>query len=75
LAGSTSSPQGSGFQSLGGGVIAHYLLNLHDPFDITLPPIGHMVTVASPFEGSDLARTGLALLDVLLPLPLPLPPS
>jgi murein DD-endopeptidase MepM/ murein hydrolase activator NlpD len=50
--------------SLGGVVIAHYLLHLHDPFDITLPPIGHVVTVASPLEGSDLARTGLALLDV-----------
>jgi murein DD-endopeptidase MepM/ murein hydrolase activator NlpD len=50
--------------SLGGLVIAHYLLHLHDPFDITLPPIGHVVTVASPLEGSDLARAGLALLDV-----------
>ncbi len=50
--------------SLGGLVIAHYLLHLHDPFDRTLPPIGHVVTIASPLEGSDLARTGLALLDV-----------
>jgi hypothetical protein len=50
--------------SLGGVVIAHYLLHLHDPFDVTLPPIGHVVTVASPLEGSDLARTGLALLDL-----------
>jgi murein DD-endopeptidase MepM/ murein hydrolase activator NlpD len=49
--------------SLGGVVIAHYLLHLHDPFDVTLPPIGHVVTIASPLEGSDLARTGLALLD------------
>jgi murein DD-endopeptidase MepM/ murein hydrolase activator NlpD len=50
--------------SLGGLVIAHYLLHLHDPFDRTLPPIGHVVTIASPLEGSDLARTGLALLGV-----------
>jgi len=50
--------------SLGGVVIAHYLLHLHDPFDRTLPPIGHVVTIASPLEGSDLARAGLALLDV-----------
>jgi len=50
--------------SLGGVVIAHYLLHHHDPFDRTLPPIGHVVTVASPLEGSDLARAGLALLDV-----------
>ena len=26
--------------SLGGVIIAHYLLHLHDPWDITLPPIG-----------------------------------
>lgn len=49
--------------SLGGLVVAYYLLHLHDPFDRTLPPIGHVVTVASPLEGSDLARAGLALLD------------
>jgi hypothetical protein len=49
--------------SLGGLVIAHYLLHLHDPFDIALPPISHVVTVASPLEGSDLARAGLALLE------------
>ncbi len=48
--------------SLGGVVIAHYLLHLHDAFDVTLPPIGHVVTIASPLEGSDPARTGLALL-------------
>jgi hypothetical protein len=49
--------------SLGGVVIAWYLLHLHDPFDIGLPPIGHVVTVASPLEGSDLARAGVALVD------------
>jgi hypothetical protein len=50
--------------SLGGVVIAHYLLHLHDPFYRSLPPIAHVVTVASPLEGSDLARAGRALLDV-----------
>jgi murein DD-endopeptidase MepM/ murein hydrolase activator NlpD len=49
--------------SLGGVVIAHYLLHLHDPFDLALPPIGHVVTIASPLEGSDLARAGVALVD------------
>jgi len=49
--------------SLGGVVIAWYLLHLHDPFDIGLPAIGHVVTVASPLEGSDLARAGVALVD------------
>jgi murein DD-endopeptidase MepM/ murein hydrolase activator NlpD len=49
--------------SMGGLVIAYYLLHLHDPFDRTLPPIGHVVTVATPHEGSDLARAGVALLD------------
>ena len=49
--------------SLGGVVIAHYLLHLHDPWDVTLPPIGHVVTIASPLDGSDLARAGNALVD------------
>lgn len=49
--------------SLGGVVIAHYLLHRHDPYDVGLPPVGHVVTVASPLEGSDLARAGVALLD------------
>lgn len=49
--------------SLGGLVITYYLLHLHDPFDVGLPPLGHVVTVASPLEGSDLARAGVALMD------------
>jgi len=49
--------------SLGGVVIAHYLLHHHDPWDVTLPPIGHVVTIASPLDGSDLARAGTALVD------------
>ena len=49
--------------SLGGLVATYYLLHLHDPFDVGLPPIGHVVTVASPLDGSDLARAGVALVD------------
>jgi hypothetical protein len=49
--------------SLGGVVIAYYLLHHHDPWDISLPPIAHVVTVASPLAGSDLARLGVALVD------------
>ena len=49
--------------SLGGLVITYYLLHLHDPFDVGLPPIGHVVTIASPLDGSDLARAGVALVD------------
>ena len=41
--------------SMGGVVIAYYLLVLHDPTDPTLPPIGHVATIASPLEGADLA--------------------
>ena len=47
--------------SFGGVTIAWYLLHLHDPYDLTLPPIGHVVTIASPLEGSDLARLADAL--------------
>ena len=49
--------------SLGGVIITYYLLHLHDPWDIGLPPVGHVVTVASPLAGSDLARAGVALVD------------
>lgn len=42
--------------SLGGVVAMHYLLAHHDPTDPSLPPIGHVVTIASPLEGADLAR-------------------
>ena len=47
--------------SFGGVTIAWYLLHLHDPYDRTLPPVGHVVTIASPLEGSDLARLADAL--------------
>lgn len=42
--------------SMGGVVALTYLLTLHDPADATLPPIAHVVTIASPLEGADLAR-------------------
>lgn len=42
--------------SLGGLVSMYYLLVLHDPTDPTLPPIGKVVTVASPLEGASSAN-------------------
>lgn len=48
--------------SMGGVVILRYLLEHHDPYDRSLPPIGHVVTVASPIRGSDLAGFGSSLL-------------
>jgi pimeloyl-ACP methyl ester carboxylesterase len=48
--------------SMGGVVITYYLLHLHDAYDRTLPPVSHVVTIASPLEGSDLARAGGAIL-------------
>lgn len=44
--------------SMGGVVILRYLIEHHDPYDRTLPQIGHIVTVASPLHGSDLASIG-----------------
>jgi pimeloyl-ACP methyl ester carboxylesterase len=52
--------------SMGGIVILHYLLEHHDAYDITLPPIGHVVTVASPIDGSDAATIGGVIDDTLL---------
>lgn len=46
--------------SMGGVVAVHYLLHHHDATDPGLPPIGHVVTVASPLQGADLAS---ALVD------------
>lgn len=46
--------------SMGGVVALHYLLHHHDPLDPELPPIGNVVTIASPLGGADLAR---ALVD------------
>lgn len=47
--------------SMGGVTILHYLLNYHDPYDRALPPIGHVVTIASPLRGSDVASIGTTL--------------
>lgn len=41
--------------SMGGVVMLYYLAHLHDPYDVTLPPIASVVTIASPHRGSDLA--------------------
>ena len=49
--------------SMGGVVIWRYLLEHHDPYDLTLPPIGHVVTMGSPLRGSDLAAAGGPLLE------------
>jgi hypothetical protein len=47
--------------SMGGLVIWHYLVEHHDAYDRTLPPIGHVVTINSPLRGSDLAVIGEVL--------------
>jgi hypothetical protein len=49
--------------SMGGVVVLHYLTHHHDPYDPTLPPIGHVVTLASPLRGSDVAGLGSGLRD------------
>lgn len=41
--------------SLGGLVAMYYLLVLHDATDPGLPPVGRIVTVASPLQGADSA--------------------
>lgn len=52
--------------SLGGVVVLVYLSRYHDPYDRTLPPIGGVVTIASPHRGTDLANVGVALRDHLV---------
>lgn len=52
--------------SMGGVVILRYLVNHHDPYDRTLPPIGNVVLIASPLRGSDLAAVGRDLADLSL---------
>lgn len=52
--------------SMGGLVILEYLLSHHDPYDPDLPPIGHIVTLASPLRGSDLATAADALSGELM---------
>ena len=52
--------------SMGGVAILWYLATHHDPYDRTLPPIGHVVTIGSPLRGSDLAVAGEVLGDDVL---------
>ncbi|MDP9022632.1 MAG: peptidoglycan DD-metalloendopeptidase family protein, partial [Actinomycetota bacterium] len=53
--------------SMGGIVVLHYLLTLHDPANPTLPPVAHAVTLASPVQGADLATAvRLAATDAML---------
>jgi alpha-beta hydrolase superfamily lysophospholipase len=47
--------------SMGGVVALYYLTHLHDPRDRGLPPIGNVVTLGSPLEGSDVAQVGTDL--------------
>jgi hypothetical protein len=49
--------------SMGGVVVMHYLTHHHDAYDPTLPPIGHVVTLASPLQGSDVAALGADVRD------------
>ncbi|MFO7778313.1 MAG: peptidoglycan DD-metalloendopeptidase family protein [Nitriliruptoraceae bacterium] len=52
--------------SMGGLVIWRYLVEHHDAYDRSLPPIGHVITINSPLRGSDLAVVGEALGDDVL---------
>lgn len=56
--------------SLGGVVVLHYLLHYHDPYDRSLPPIGNIVTIASPLRGTDMASIGRNVRDTPLLGPL-----
>jgi hypothetical protein len=51
--------------SMGGVVILRYLTRYHDPYDTSLPPVGAVVTVASPHRGTDVASLGRAARDHL----------
>jgi hypothetical protein len=44
--------------SLGGVVVATFLGRLYDPGDPTLPPLGTVVTLASPWRGTPAATAG-----------------
>jgi murein DD-endopeptidase MepM/ murein hydrolase activator NlpD len=49
--------------SMGGVVVMHYLTHHHDPYDPSLPPIGHVATIAAPLQGSDVAALGTGIRD------------
>ena len=47
--------------SMGGDVITYFLEHVHDPDDPTFPPLGEVLTYATPHGGSGLAMFGQAL--------------
>jgi len=52
--------------SMGGVVIWRYLVEHHDAYDRSLPPIGQVITINSPLCGSDLAVIGEVLSEEVL---------
>jgi hypothetical protein len=52
--------------SMGGDVATHYLTYRYDPADPALPPIGSLVTIASPHGGSGVASLARAVGDDVL---------
>jgi hypothetical protein len=52
--------------SMGGDVATHYLTYRYDPADRALPPIGSLITVASPHGGSGVASLVRAIGDDVL---------
>jgi hypothetical protein len=52
--------------SMGGVVVLRYLTHHHDPYDRSLPPIGAIVTIASPHRGADAATLGVGVRDHLV---------
>jgi hypothetical protein len=52
--------------SMGGDVATHYLTYRYDPADPSLPPIGSLITVASPHGGSGVASLVRAVGDDVL---------
>jgi hypothetical protein len=52
--------------SMGGDVATHYLTYRYDPDDPALPPVGSLITVASPHGGSGVASLARAVGDDVL---------
>jgi hypothetical protein len=44
--------------SMGGDIASHYLEHVHDPLDPGLPPVGALVTIATPHGGSGVSYVG-----------------
>lgn len=49
--------------SMGGDVASHYLTYRYDPADPALPPVGSLITLASPHGGSGVASLARAIGD------------